>query len=225
MKVAVFGNDTASEKNDIKRAGFSLVENDPELVLSFGGDGTFLKSEAAYPGVPKVLIKRSPTCRLCVEFPLEDVLSRIKWSDYSLHEIPKLSIRASGREWHALNDVVVRNANPRHAVRFSVSGLETEYKNLIGDGIVVATSLGSTGYFRSITKRIFNKGIGIAFNNTSESFDPVIVPEDAFSLAVTITRGPAVVYADNREDEVLLDDGGRVAITISPERAQILTFE
>jgi len=225
MKLALFGKDIDASRADIKRLGFDIVSEKPEMVLTFGGDGTFLKSEAAYPGVPKALIKRSPTCRLCVELPFDEVLSRIRWGDYSTHEIPKLEVCAGGKRWHALNDVVVKNANPRHAVRFNVNGLGTAYTNLIGDGLVVATTLGSTGYFKSITKRIFNKGIGVAFNNTSEYFDPVIVPEESFSMEVTVTRGPALVYADNQEDEVLLNDGDRIEIHLSEERAQVLTFD
>jgi len=225
MKLALFGKDIESVTPDIERLGFEVVSSEPDMVITFGGDGTLLKSEAAFPGIPKVLIKRSPTCRLCVELPLDDVLSRIKWGDYSVHEIPKLEIRIENKKWRALNDVVIRNANPRHAIRFDVRVGRHIRRGIIGDGVVIATSLGSTGYFHSITGETFNSGVGVAFNNpASGKMEPIVTSEKDFSLSLDITRGPALAYADNQDDEVVLSDGESIEVGISNEYAQVLTF-
>jgi len=70
-------------------------------------------------------------------------------------------------------------------------------KEFIGDGLVVATPFGSTGYYRSITDSYFELGIGIAFNNSTEQADSLVVKEQR-QIKVLITRGPALLYADNQ---------------------------
>lgn len=134
MDVALFGKDSQSIRKAVEDAGFSIVEKDPEFVVSYGGDGTFLRSEHAFPGVPKVLIPNSPTCRLCTKLPQGEVMHRIARGEYSVYEFAKLKVVANGKEWHALNDVIVHNADPRHAIRCTVQGVRHLVSNVIGDG-------------------------------------------------------------------------------------------
>ncbi|MBI5140111.1 MAG: NAD(+)/NADH kinase [Candidatus Vogelbacteria bacterium] len=94
-------------------------------------------------------------------------------------------------------------------------------KEIIGDGLVVATSLGSTGYYRSITDSIFNVGIGVAFNNSTEQADHMII-KDSSEIDIEITRGPVYVYTDNQPDHILLDEGGRIHIKKSPQCARVI---
>lgn len=225
MKVALFGRESDSLRPAVLGAGFSVVDHDPELVLSYGGDGTFLKSEHAFPEVPKVLIQNSSTCRLCTKLPQGEVIHRIARGDYSIYEVTKLKVVADGKEWHALNDIIVHNADPRHAIRFNVVVGRHEVRDVIGDGIVVATVLGATGYYRSVTKQTFTGGIGVAFNNAARLIDPLVIPEDEFDLSCAIIRGPAAVYADNQREEAVLGDGGLARISLSDQRARVVTFD
>ena len=226
MNIALFGDHISEIESSVKEAGFTIVQNNPEIVLSYGGDGTFLKSEHAFPEVPKVLIKNSATCRLCTELPLDEVLSRIKYRDYSLFEVIKLKVSASDKEWHAINDAVLHNRDPRRAIRFSLSlNGRAIVNDAIGDGVVIATSLGSTGYFKSITQKTFNSGVGIAYNNTSNRIDPIITEEEGFDVTLQIKRGPGFVYADNQDGEALINDGDEVRVMLSSEKAQVLTFD
>lgn len=224
MKVALFGSGSDSLRLAVLQAGFSVVDHDPELVLSYGGDGTFLKSEHAFPGVPKVLLKNSSTCRLCTKLPVDEAIRRIAHGDYSVQSVTKLKVVADGKEWHALNDVIVHNADPRHAIRFTVRGARHLESEVIGDGIVVATVFGATGYYHSVTKQSFKSGVGVAFNNASRSIEPQVIPEDEFGLSCEIIRGPAAVYADNQKDEAVLGDGGLARITLSDQQACIVRF-
>lgn len=121
-----------------------------------------------------------------------------------------------------MNDVVVHNADPRHAIRYrlSVNG-KAIGGEIIGDGFVVATPLGATGYYRSITDSVFEVGIGIAFNNSMEQSDHLVVCEESVITAV-ILRGPAMVYADNQAASIAMEDGVRVSITRSRHRTALL---
>ncbi|MEK7613958.1 MAG: hypothetical protein AAB439_03750 [Patescibacteria group bacterium] len=224
MNIALFGEQVETLRSDVERAGFRVVNENPDVVISFGGDGTFLRSEARFPTVPKLLIKNSATCTLCTTLPLDHVLKRLSEKAYTVRTILKLQVETAGVVWYALNDVVVRNKNPRHAVRFSLHTNTQTFSNIIGDGVVVATALGATGYFQSITRKTFESGIGVAFNNTAEHLAPLFLPEQETSLTVEIHRGPALVYVDNFEGEAVIHDGEKVLITLSEKPAHLLVF-
>lgn len=225
MRVALFGDDTRSIKPLVIEAGFKVVTKNPDIVLSYGGDGTFLRSEHKYPKIPKLLIKNSSTCTLCTELPLDEVLARISLNDYTVHEAIKLRVEAKGKKRYALNDIVIHNTDPRHAIRFNVAVGHHEIKDAIGDGVVVATVLGSTGYYKSITKKSFSSGVGIAFNNTSRQIDPIVLNEENFHVSVSITRGPALMYADNQKNELILKTGETANVSVSKKPAKVLIFD
>ena len=92
---------------------------------------------------------------------------------------------------------------------------------MIGDGVVVATPFGSTGYYRSITDSYFETGIGLAFNNSTEQADHVVLSEQR-NIEITITRGPAQVYSDNQDEVVTIIEGEKVSIQKSKSLARIV---
>ena len=78
--------------------GFRVVEEAPDFVVCFGGDGTVLFGERSFPGVPKLIVKTSRVCRKC-DYTVDElagVLSRIRAGDYRLHEEMKVEAEAKG---------------------------------------------------------------------------------------------------------------------------------
>jgi len=123
-----------------------------------------------------------------------------------------------------MNDIVVHNSDPRHAIRYryAVNGVQHPHE-VIGDGVVAATPFGSSAYYRSITKSTFQKGIGLAFNNSTEPFDHMVLSDDGV-INVNISRGSAIIFADNQPEKIQLKDGQSVEIKKSAESAKILSF-
>ena len=201
-----------------------LVDADPDLVVSYGGDGTLMRAEAAWPGVPKLILRGSRVCKLCNAFPNEETLRRVAAGEYALRDVWKLEATIGDTTLIGLNDIAVHNNDPRHAIRYrlDISGQGDLSHEIIGDGIVVATPFGSTGYYRSITHSFFELGIGLAFNNSTERFDHMVLRDDA-AITVSIVRGPAAVYADNRTDGKVLHEGDSVTIRKSASVAQIIS--
>lgn len=225
MKALVFGKNKTTIEPLAKEAGFEVVENNPEFVVSFGGDGTLMKAEHAWPGVPKIVLKDSLICKKCSALPNKEVLKRVRNGKYSIEELIKLEVMADGKTRTALNDIIVHNKDPRHAIRYSLSvNGRTLGEAIIGDGVVIATPFGSTAYYRSITDSSFELGIGLAFNNSTEQSDHIVLKEDS-EIKIKIIRGPAIVYADNQEEEITLEKDSEVTIRKSKEKAQIVVVK
>ncbi len=199
MKVILFGRNLDAIRPLIKKMGFKLVKANPDFVISYGGDGTLMQAEEKYPGIPKIILKGSLVCKKASCFSNEDVLKKVRTNKFKIKKYFKLEARANGKKLLAVNDIVVHNKNPRHAIRYKVwIGGQEMSGDVIGDGVVIATPFGSTAYYRSITDSFFEIGIGLAFNNSTEQFDHMVLDESK-KIKIKIIRGPAVVYADNQE--------------------------
>ncbi|MBD3239384.1 MAG: hypothetical protein GF331_02275 [Chitinivibrionales bacterium] len=192
--------DTVPEVRSLIRSkGFEHRPGSPDFIVTVGGDGTYLRAESRFPGVPKILVRDSLICFKCHNEPLSEMLDLIRADRALIVEAPKLQA-GIGSEWIVgTNDVVVRNVDPRHALRFrlSVAGAPID-GTLIGDGIVVATPFGSTGYYRSVSGDTFTEGIGIAYNNLSHPHAADHVRSDV-AIELTVVRGMAHVAVDNNE--------------------------
>lgn len=224
VKIVLFGNNRSAIEPLAKEAGFEVVDKNPEFVVSFGGDGTLMKAEHAWPGIPKIVLKDSMICKKCSVFSNEEVLRRVHDGKYSVEELIKLEVVADGKTRTALNDIIVHNKDPRHAIRYSLSVNEqTLGEAIIGDGVVIATPFGSTAYYRSITDSSFELGIGLAFNNSTEQSDHIVLKEDSV-IKIKIIRGPAIVYADNQDEEIVLEKDDEVIIRKSKDKARIVVI-
>lgn len=224
--LVVFRRDASEVKNCLIEKGFELVENDPDFVVCYGGDGTVLFGERKFPGVPKLIIKTSRACRI-YDYTLNDLpdlLSRIKASDYQIHSEMKIETEAKGENLVGLNEIQVHLKLPIYAVRFSLSVNGKKYDGLIGDGVIVATPFGSTAYYRATGGKSFKEGIGVSFNNLHNSDVKSFVTHENTIVKLIITRGPAWLLADNNENFVDLEAGDAVTIKKSKSTANFFYF-
>lgn len=223
--VTIAGTTTEEFRSLVGVHGFSFDHQHPRLVIVFGGDGSLMRAEHDFPHIPKLLLRASRICKLCPQISNEEALRRLADGHYQIREVPKLRIEARGQWLDGMNDVIVHNGDPRHGIRYRtyLDGREMGGE-IIGDGIVVATPLGSTGYYRSITDSSFAVGIGLAFNNSTEQADHIVLPDTA-EIRLIILRAPAVCYADNHRESIELGDGDEVRITKSPHVAKLIRVD
>lgn len=206
----------------LKSLGFVVTETRPQFVISYGGDGTLMRAEDQYPGIPKIALRDSMVCKKCSPMTNEEVLQKVIDKDYDIEEMMKIEARAKGKKLIGLNDVTVHNGNPRQGIRYRLRVNGGQLGNdIIGDGVVIATPFGSTAYYRSITDSYFEVGLGIAFNNSTEQADHVVVKEDSL-IEIEITRGPAQVFTDSNKEIFRLGPGMTVHINKAEETAKIV---
>ncbi len=222
----VFRLDPSTVKKVLTEEGFDVVDENPDFVVCYGGDGTVLFGEREYPEVPKLILKTSRVCRPYDYDPkkLREYLKKIKSGDYQIHSEMKLETTAKGKKLVGLNEIQIHLKLPIYAVRFSFSVNGTKYDELIGDGVIVSTPFGATGYYKATGGEFFEKGIGISFNNLhNRNESSLVVPEDSV-IRLTITRGPAWLLADNNEDFIALDAENSVKIQKSKSMANFIYF-
>ena len=225
MKVAVC---TLSEKEKLKKIlvkhGFEIVTKHPDFVLCYGGDGTILYGERLYPNIPKLLIKTTGVCRT-YDYPaksLDSVLKKVKEHNYLVLEEMKLETVYKDNLLTALNEIQIHTKLPTRAIRFSVTADKKKFDNLIGDGVVVSTAFGSTGYYLATGGRPFKGGIGLSFNNLhSEKIFPVILHEDS-KIKIRLNRDSAILLSDNNPKYFNLNEKDEIIIQKSEDTARFI---
>ncbi|OGV52063.1 MAG: hypothetical protein A2X49_06750 [Lentisphaerae bacterium GWF2_52_8] len=222
MKVALTGKHLEDIKPFLQKHGFSICEKDPELLITHGGDGTLLGAERLFPGLPKLPLRDVRTAPLCPNHHTESILELLNEGKLPLSRIAKLEGVCGSRKISGINDVFIHNAKRVSAVRYRVWIDDELYaKEVVGDGVGVATILGSTAYYRSITHGIFRVGIGLAFSNSTEVTNHLVLPETSV-IKFRIIRGPSIMVADNAaEDAIALEEGDMASVSVSSSYALV----
>lgn len=226
MKVAICSKyDKKEIAGILKDKGFKLVKKEPEMVVSYGGDGTVLYAEDEFPGVPKLVVKINSRTFRGYEYKLnkfKDVLDKVKEKEFSLVSESKVKAKHKKKTMEGLNEIQIRHKIPTKAIRFSVGIRGKIFKNLIGDGLIIATPYGSTGYYNSIGGNSFEKGLGLGFNNIHQKeIKSRILPEEG-KIKVKIKRGPALLIKDNSKDFIELKKGDEVIVRKAGNKAKFV---
>lgn len=225
MKIAIvrkFNKGEGHYKKDLVRLGLQYVSKNPDYVLTIGGDGTLLDAERKYPGVPKIPVRESKICVMCQHGSVAGVLSRLQKKRVSVVRYPKIEARLKGKSFLAANDFIIRNKRIQEALRFTVKVNGKQQGDIvIGDGVVVATSFGSTGYYHSITYKPFKKGFGVAFNNPTKKMKPLLLKEKDI-VEFILLRGQGLLAMDNYDKVVPMKVKDTVRFMLSAKTTNIV---
>ena len=235
MRTLLFGDQADELRGEVaKHASLTPAEAAPEVIICYGGDGTLLSAERRWPGIPKVPIRNSRRGNRCIAHPVSAVLERVAQGKLVRTEYMKLqcTVRHADEaepsfQLMAMNEINVHMGRINSAVRFKMWLNDNPYgqgREILGDGLVVSTPFGSTAYFSHITRGVFHAGIGIAFQNTTEHTNHLVVPEDDV-IRVVITRGPATLAHDNSPDYLPILEGHELIARKHPKPAVILTWD
>ena len=73
-RVKLMGKNLDDVRQKILDRGMEIVDNDFDLVIAHGGDGTLLWSERDYPGIPKLPMRDARTAPQCQTHQYDRVL-------------------------------------------------------------------------------------------------------------------------------------------------------
>ena len=120
------------------------------LVVSLGGDGTFLKSaRLAHAGGARVLAVNLGRLGFLLNVPSDAVVADAKSALSGDDVVDRLalliSVAETGLEEFALNEVVVERAHAGHMVRLKTFVDEDEYLTYSADGVMVSRRRAARG--------------------------------------------------------------------------------
>jgi NAD+ kinase len=203
---------------------------DGDLVVAVGGDGTVLAAlrAAAAKGAPVLGVACGSLGALTAVAAeqLADKLGRVWDGEWTARSLPALSIRsADGRqEWAANDFVVVRRGAGQLVADVAVD--DELYARVAGDGVVVATALGSSAYSMAAGGPVLAAGTA-AFVVTplamhGGSAPPLVVPGDAV-VSVEVRPGFAGfdVEIDGRQR---VGEARRFELALHPDKLTLVTF-
>jgi len=235
MRVLLFGAQVRDIQSEFSKFSmFEIVDERPDVVVCYGGDGTLLSAERQWPGIPKAPIRNSRRGNRCIAHPPAQVVERLARNALAPTKYMKLQCDVvRGRQavpvhsLSAMNEVNVHMARINSALRFRMWIDDEGYRGeqeILGDGFVISTPFGSTAYFNHITRGFFHSGIGIAFKSTSEHTNHVVIPENA-TVRILITRGPGVLTYDNSDQYLEVAENDELNVRRHASPAILLTWE
>jgi NAD+ kinase len=201
-----------------------------DLVVAVGGDGTVLAAlrAAAAKGAPVLGVACGSLGALTAVAAeqLADKLGRVWDGEWTARSLPALSIRsADGRqEWAANDFVVVRRGAGQLVADVAVD--DELYARVAGDGVVVATALGSSAYSMAAGGPVLAAGTA-AFVVTplamhGGSAPPLVVPGDA---VVTVEVRPGFAGFDVEIDgRQRVGEARRFELALHPDKLTLVTF-
>ncbi|MBE6370149.1 MAG: hypothetical protein E7056_08330 [Lentisphaerae bacterium] len=221
-RVKLMGKNLDDVRSKILERGMEIVDEDFDLVIAHGGDGTLLWSERDYPNKPKLPMRDARTAPQCQQHCYDAVLDALVRDELEVTFLPKLEAVYQSRRMLALNDIFVHNLERASALRYQVLIDDELYANeIVGDSVGVATVHGSTAYYRSITQSIFRVGIGLAFSNSTEEINHLVLNENS-EVKIRVFRGPALMIADNSPEMIEVPEHGEVLIrTAQGQHAEV----
>lgn len=196
------------------------LEEGTDMLLSLGGDGTFLSAAriVGATGVP-VLGVNYGRLGFLSEYKPDEVVEALLNGEYTVESRALLhtEIVGSGLSDMALNEVTVHRAGAAMlGVEVSVDG--ESLPTCWADGLLVATSSGSTAYSLSVGGPICMpdaKVLVIApISPHNLNIRPLVVPENAnIEISVTSRDREVMVTMDNRN--LLLPSSVKLSVSVA----------
>jgi NAD+ kinase len=199
---------------------------DATLLVAIGGDGTLLRAaRIAYPYDIPLLGINTGRLGFLTEFEVDGPgetgheLERLLADSSKLVIEERAALEAKledGRNFVALNDVVVHKGSASRIDIFRLSLNSEHVADLPADGVVVATATGSTAYFLSAGGPIISPSVdafGIAALLPHTLFArPLIVPTSSTVEIVVGVDNPQASLVTDGEKVADLAPGARVLI-------------
>ena len=203
-----------------------------DLIVTIGGDGTILRGmhAASARGIP-VLGVNMGRVGFMSEIDSSDALNSIEWYIQGNGRIDeramlKATLASDPNEsLHALNDVTVHRGAELRMIEVKAVIDDVELSTYRGDGLVVATSTGSTGYTLQLG------GPVIAPNSSVFLLKPIAGHMSQFGGVVLDANSQLQLELDTNAEAILtidgfisrnMNDGDSVTVSRSERRARFL---
>ena len=202
-----------------------------DLVIAMGGDGTVLKALDTFPTVPTMAINYGTVGFLTAgdRSELRHIVSLLVEGKYVVSDRLALECSYHGKTRRVINEVIVRVYN--RFLHADVYVDETKIRTIKGDGVVVGTPTGSTGFLLATGAPIVMPDVrcmvldGVNEHNfTSRAL--ILPPESRIRLNIRDeTREPSIYLTLDGHQLGSLSPGDDLQVTQSSRSAKLIYFE
>ncbi|MBW9140796.1 MAG: NAD(+)/NADH kinase [Candidatus Aramenus sp.] len=233
MKVKIVSKPTPNVdeiKEHIKKLankyGLTLTEDEPDVVIAVGGDGTLLKAIRYFKPIVAVKAGRRGFMMDVLPENLEQAFSRLVKHDYVTEEYMLLETEVEGVKALAFNEIGVLYDKPE-ALKINVRFLEDSIV-FEGDGVLVSTPQGSSAWSFSISGNYVYRVNALEVclvNPILTSLKSVVIPPVSVRLSI-MDKGYqqwARVVSDG-EIVAKVRNSTEIEIRVSDKKAKILRF-
>jgi NAD+ kinase len=210
--------------------------NDTTLIITLGGDGTFLAGArlAAPRGIPLLGVNLGRLGFL-TELDAEEIelgLKRFFKGDYRLEERNVLQatlIRNKKNIAHAigLNEAVVNRAGEARMLRVEIDVGGQAVGVIDADGVMVATATGSTAYALAsggpILEPTLRDLVLVPMNPFALTVRPIVFPPGQ-DITLAVVRGPAELRIDGGRRGRAVQAGDRLRCGSHPRSLKVVRF-
>jgi NAD+ kinase len=211
----------------------------PDLIIVVGGDGTFLRSAQCYASqeIPMIGINRGNLGFLTrIETDaIEKYLAQVLAGDFHREQRMLLEVQCSlyadeEAPMIALNDVVVKTANPSQMARMQLFIDEFPVASYDADGLIISTPTGSTAYNLAAGGPVLVPGVSaLAITPIcphSFTAKPIVVPSTSMIRIEAVKRNiHPIMFSLDGQDPLPLPSGQSIQIQKSSSYLQLLGFD
>lgn len=221
-KVKIFYNNndkSINTFNEVKdkliKNGFNMVENDYNIAIAIGGDGSFLrmvketnfKSDVLYLGI------NTGTLGFAQEIhvnELDELIENLKTGNYKVNEfgVQETNLYSNNKnsKFYSLNDIVIRDMD-LNTLKLDIFIDDALLEHFAGDGILVSTSFGSTAYNLSFG--------GSIIYNTFHALE--LTPVAPLNNKTYRTLANSLVLPQNKNIEIVPVSNKNLIVTVDGE--------
>ncbi|MDQ6876986.1 MAG: NAD(+)/NADH kinase [Candidatus Dormibacteraeota bacterium] len=210
--------------------------NDTTLILTLGGDGTFLAGArlAAPRGIPLlgVNLGRLGFLTELEAGQVENGLDRFLEGAYRIEERTILQVTLSRESRNlvraiGLNEVVVNRAGDARMLRVEIDVGGQAVGIIDADGIMVATATGSTAYALAsggpILEPTLRDLLLVPMNPFALTVRPIVLPPGQ-DISLAVVRGPAEMRVDGARRGRSVEAGDTIRCGSHPRRLKVVRF-
>lgn len=206
-----------------------------DLVVSIGGDGTFLYAARGAGPTPVLGVNLGEVGFLNAVAP-DDALDAVEreverfrtTGSVRYREVPRVVAAGASEDWSmtpALNEVTVHGAQRGHGqgITVEIRVNDSFYTSAEADGVLVATPTGSTAYNLSEGGPLIHPRVDalVVTDMIGEgSMPPIVVPPD-HEIDVLVERGDAVVVSSDGSNHRRLEVPTTITLSAAPEPARV----
>ena len=202
--------------NKIKALAFKRLISDTNILISLGGDGTFLNTVRLLgkKQIPVLGVNLGALGFMAEVSPeeIENFIEDIENKNYKVIDLCVIQAKSgNGKTLNAINEVVIDKSNSIRVIELEIIYKNEYVVNFLGDGVLISSPTGSTGYSLSAGGPIISPYSKVLLITPicphTLNFRPIVVPDDGKIIVKVKSKENFRITADGHTSLIFKNTG------------------